>query len=144
MIFLLQKRDFASAAGRHAALFGAGAAGYGGLELLWRGSTHWTMLLAGGVCLLALGRISRTALAPALQCLLGSLCITGVELAAGLVCNCLLRWNIWSYADEWGNLYGQICPLYSALWYLLCIPVLAVLRHAPRLPAAGRPLHRPS
>ena len=29
---------------------GVGAALYGGIELAWRGRTHWTMLLAGGTC----------------------------------------------------------------------------------------------
>ena len=31
-------------------VFTAGGLGYGGLELLWRGRTHWSMLLCGGVC----------------------------------------------------------------------------------------------
>ena len=31
-------------------VFAAGGLGYGGLELLWRGRTHWSMLLCGGVC----------------------------------------------------------------------------------------------
>ena len=33
-------------------VFTAGGLGYGGLELLWRGRTHWSMLLCGGVCAL--------------------------------------------------------------------------------------------
>ena len=31
--------------------------------------------------------------------------------------------NVWDYSDRKFNLMGQICPLYSALWFLLCIPV---------------------
>ena len=33
-------------------LFPIGSAGYGLVETLWRGHTHWTMLVAGGVCFL--------------------------------------------------------------------------------------------
>ena len=35
-----------------AAIFLLGALGYGAVETLWRGGTHWTMLLTGGVCFL--------------------------------------------------------------------------------------------
>ena len=31
-------------------VFSIGAAGYSLLEILWRGNTHWTMTLAGGIC----------------------------------------------------------------------------------------------
>ena len=35
---------------KNAVFFTIGSIGYGIIELLWRGRTHWTMLLAGGVC----------------------------------------------------------------------------------------------
>lgn len=31
-------------------VFSIGAVGYSLLEILWRGNTHWTMTLAGGIC----------------------------------------------------------------------------------------------
>ena len=31
--------------------FAIGSVLYGTIEILWRGYTHWTMLLAGGICL---------------------------------------------------------------------------------------------
>ena len=31
-------------------LFSIGAMGYGLIEILWRGYTHWSMLTAGGIC----------------------------------------------------------------------------------------------
>jgi uncharacterized membrane protein len=108
--------------------FAIGAVGYGGLELLWRGHTHWTMLLAGGICLTLLRLISRSTLPFLTQCILGSATITGVELVTGLVCNCMLHWNIWNYSARWCNLMGQVCPLYSLLWFFLCIPVFGVFR----------------
>lgn len=112
----------------HTATFAIGALGYGCIEILWRGHTHWTMLLCGGVALLVLRRISRTALPFLTQCALGSASITGLELSAGLVVNRALHWGVWDYSAYWGNVLGQVCPLYSTLWFLLCIPVLGVLR----------------
>ena len=38
------------------------------------------------------------------------------------------RLGVWDYSRRKGNLLGQICPLYSALWFLLCIPVLPLSR----------------
>ena len=35
-------------------LFVLGGGGYLAVELAWRGTSHWTMFLAGGICLCAL------------------------------------------------------------------------------------------
>ena len=74
------------------------------------------------------------------RCAAGALVITGVELAFGLVCNLLLGWRVWDYSLLWGNLWGQICPLYSSLWFLLCIPIfgsLSLCRARLGAPAPG-------
>ena len=31
--------------------------------------------------------------------------------------------KVWDYSGRFGNLLGQVCPLYTGLWFLLCIPV---------------------
>ena len=38
-------------------IFLIGGLGYGLLEILWRGRTHWSMLLTGGVCFIALYKL---------------------------------------------------------------------------------------
>ena len=30
--------------------------------------------------------------------------------------------------QEWGNLAGLVCPKYTALWFLLCLWVLGMMR----------------
>ena len=40
----------------------------------------------------------------------------------------LLGLDVWDYSDEQGNLFGQVCPLYAILWFLLCIPVMPLGR----------------
>ena len=52
---------------------------------------------------------------------------------AGLVLNVAFGLGIWDYSHLWGNLWGQICPQFSALWCGLClifIPVFDWLRYA--------------
>lgn len=106
-------------------LFSAGGIAYGGLELLWRQRTHWTMMLTGGACFLALyklyGRFPRLSMPE--KCVLGSLVITSLEFAVGCVVNLALGWGVWDYSSMPLNLLGQICLLYSVLWGLLCIPI---------------------
>ena len=103
---------------KQCALFALGGTGYVGLELIWRGRSHYSMFLAGGVCFLLLGRLNRKLPGP-VRAVLGAGIITLVELTAGLIVN--RSYAVWDYRDRLGNFLGQICPLYSLLW----IPVAA-------------------
>ena len=102
-----------------------GSVGYSLLEILWRGFTHWTMAATGGLCLTLLywldQKHSREGLF--LRCLKGATLITAVEFLVGCLVNRLLKWQVWDYSNSFGNLLGQVCPLYSLLWFFLCIPV---------------------
>lgn len=106
----------------------SGGVAYGILELLWRGRTHWTMLLTGGFCFALLNGIFRrcTRMRLLRKCLLGSAVITACELLCGMIVNVRLRWNVWDYSALKFNFKGQICLLYSFLWALLCLPICAL------------------
>ncbi len=111
-------------------LFWIGALGYGLIEILWRGYTHISMLLAGGICLCKMkGLINRFRRRPLWRLALKSaVMITKVEFLFGVIFNKILKRGVWDYSDRRGNIAGQVCPLYSVLWFLLSLPVLAVLR----------------
>lgn len=102
-----------------------GSTGYSLLELLWRGFTHWTMAVTGGVVLMLLYHTNRKFRGVNLwkKCFAGTFIVTSVELIVGCVVNIILRWNVWDYSRQHCNLLGQICLLYSVLWFFLCIPV---------------------
>ena len=112
--------------GQTPSLFVLGAAGYAALELLWRGRTHWTMALTGGTVLVGLAHLRRHlgAAAPFLRCLSGAACITSAEYVVGCTVNRHLHLRVWDYSHEFGNIQGQICPKYAALWLLLATPVM--------------------
>lgn len=66
-----------------------------------------------------------------LQALACAALVTAVELAAGLILNVWLCLGVWDYSHLPGNLWGQICPQYAAVWWALClmfIPVFDWLR----------------
>lgn len=98
------------------AMFLMGGTGYVGLEFLWRGRSHISMFLAGGICFLLLGKLEevKPRLPMALRCLVGAGIITFVELAAGLLAN--RDYRVWDYRQLPFNYHGQICLVYSLLW----------------------------
>lgn len=93
-----------------------GGLGYVFLELLYRGRSHFTMFLAGGLCFLLIGLLDQVVpgMPVLLQTVLGAGLITAVELATGLLFNGDLR--IWNYSACPFNFRGQICLQYSLLW----------------------------
>ena len=62
-----------------------------------------------------------------LQVLICGTAITAAELAAGLVLNICLGMAVWDYSTLPGNLWGQICPQFWALWCLLSLPMIVIL-----------------
>ena len=106
-----------------------GALGYGMIEILWRGRTHISMLFLGGLCFSFIrcleGRSKKNIL---LKALFSALFITGTEFAAGCAVNLWWRLNVWDYSAYRLNLLGQICLLYSVLWFFLSFAVLAAMR----------------
>ena len=110
------------------AMFSLGAAAYPLVELAWRGRTHWTMSVTGGLCTLLIHLCSRRMTSSGLlaKCGAGCAVITLTEFAVGCVVNRLLGWNVWDYSGAPLNILGQICPLYCGFWFALSLPVVAV------------------
>lgn len=116
---------------RDISLFCVGAFGYYGLEVLFRGYSHWSMALCGGLCLLSIYYMNRklAKIKLAARALGGALIITAVELICGLIVNILLKWRVWDYSHMPMNLFGQICLPFTLLWFAMCIPICFVLGH---------------
>ena len=107
-------------------VFCIGAVGYCLIELLWRGYTHPSMGVAGGLsfCLIAVIQKRLKPLKFTYRCIASGLCITAVELVFGGVFNLWLRLEVWDYSLMPLNLFGQVCLLYTVLWCLLSAPML--------------------
>ena len=56
-----------------------------------------------------------------LQAMACAMLVTAVELAAGVILNIWLGLGIWDYSHLPFNLWGQICPQFSAVWWFLCL-----------------------
>lgn len=113
---------------KHATLFATGGSIYYGVEVLWRGYSHWTMAVLGGLCFLLVGAINEVLTWDTplwRQALYGAVIITALELAAGVILNLALGLDIWDYSSMPCNFLGQICLPYFLLWIPLSI--LAIL-----------------
>jgi len=105
--------------------FMIGGIGYGLLEIIWRGFTHWSMVLTGGLCLSILttffARCKKMSVITKAMC--GAGIITAVELVVGIVTNMILKLQVWDYSKLKGNFLGQICPQFTLIWFLLSLPI---------------------
>ena len=99
------------------------------LELLWRGYSHWTMFILGGLCFVLLGLINEVLpwnMPLLLQGIVGSaIIVTPLEFITGYIVNIQLGWNIWDYSSMPFNFMGQICLSFSFLW--IFISILAII-----------------
>jgi len=110
-------------------LFLIGGLIYMFIEIAFRGYSHWTMFILGGICFLFLDGINNYIswnIPLWLQSLIGAIVITTLEFITGCIVNLWLGWNIWNYSDLSLNFLGQICLWFFFLWYLLS-PVGIVL-----------------
>lgn len=110
------------------------------LEVIWKllreepERISWTMLMVAVILCVSVERCGAElpwSCPLWLQALACAALVTAVELAAGLILNVWLCLGVWDYSHLPGNLWGQICPQFSALWWGLClvfIPVFDWLR----------------
>lgn len=104
---------------KYITLFDMGGLLYVLLELAWRGRSHWTMFLLGGICFVGLGLINEVLpwdMPLWCQLLIGVTMVTALEFLTGCVVNLWLGLGVWDYSGLLGNILGQICPQYCLIW----------------------------
>lgn len=105
-------------------LFYLGGMCYAGMELLWRGFTHWSMFLLGGLCFVLVGNLKKLRARRPLPLLVteAALLITLLELGCGLLVN--RNYRVWDYRHMPGNFMGQICLPFTLLWVPLSLAAM--------------------
>lgn len=108
-------------------LFLIGGFSYFYLEILYRGHSHFSMIICGGLAFIGCGFLNQFfhfQISLLSQMLLSTLIITTLEYITGYIVNIRLQLHVWDYSSLPYNLNGQICLLYSLIWFglsLLCI-----------------------
>lgn len=117
--------------GKQILLFCIGGGSYVCLEFLWRGRSHGSMFLLGGLCFRILGILRRLGkISLALRLVMGAACVTALELVTGLAVN--REHQIWDYRGQPLHYRGQICLCYSLLWIPVCFFGMALHGFAER------------
>jgi len=103
-------------------------AAYVALEVLFRGYSHPSMFIVGGLCGVLVGALNQAPgfyKAPVvLQAAAGAAVVLAVEFLSGCVLNLWLCLDVWDYSGLPGNVLGQICPAFGLLWF--CIMPFAI------------------
>ena len=105
---------------------------YGGviyyfIELIYRGFSHQSMILVGGICFVFIGLSNERytyEMSLVKQMIISSIIVTVIEFVAGLILNVWLKLYIWDYSKLSFNLLGQISLQTSVMWFFLSLPAI--------------------
>ena len=103
-------------------LFGGGL--YYTIECLWRGYSHWSMFILGGICFLFCGiqnEIVEWSYPLLKQVIISDLFVICSEFLTGCIVNLGFNWNVWDYSNLSLNILGQVCPQFALLFFPLCL-----------------------
>ena len=112
-------------------VFILGGVFYGLTEILYRGYTHWSMVLTGGAVAFTFYLLTPFLLHTNIffAAAVGALIVTFYEFSMGVVVNLWLQWDVWDYSALPGNILGQVCPKYTAYWFVLCLAFFALIKY---------------
>ena len=115
-------------------LLSVGGLIYVAVELIWRGYSHWSMGIVGGLGFIFIGLINElfTYNMPLWkQCGIAMLTITVLEFMSGCVLNIWLGWNVWNYTTL--DILGQVSIPAMIGWFLLSALFLCLLHSSKAL-----------
>lgn len=84
-------------------LIAAGGSTYYLIEIWFRGFSHWTMFVLGGVALIFCsfqGEVMHWSEPMWIQIIRAVLFLTSLEFMTGIICNKWLKIGIWDYRDQ--------------------------------------------
>ncbi|MDD6441920.1 MAG: hypothetical protein PUG71_07425 [bacterium] len=101
---------------------------YYGIEIAFRGFSHWSMFCVGGLvflfCIIQ-GVKMEWSEGLWVQIIRGVIYAISLEFTTGIIFNKWLRKNIWDYSDQPLQLWGQICVPFAIIFSgLLLIAIL--------------------
>lgn len=99
---------------------------YCGIETLFRGYSHISMVIAGGLCFMLIGKLGmiKKEISLPFRMLLSVLIITSVELVTGIIVNLYMGLQVWDYSGQQYNFMGQICLAFCNIWFFLSLPAI--------------------
>ncbi|MEZ3433104.1 MAG: hypothetical protein K1W34_00440 [Lachnospiraceae bacterium] len=104
-------------------LWALGGCIYYGFEILFRGFSHWSMFVLGGICLIFFtvqGRMVHWEDPLWKQILRCTIFVTSMEFITGIIVNKWLRLGVWDYSNLPFQIFGQVCLQFAVIFSGLC------------------------
>ena len=114
---------------KYLVLFLIGGITYYFIEIAYRGYSHFSMIIVGGLCFILIGSInefSNKEIPLLLQMFISVIIINIVELISGIIINRILLLNVWDYSQLRFNFLGQISLNSSIAWFFLSLIAIYV------------------
>lgn len=104
-------------------LWALGGSFYYGFEVFFRGCSHWSMFVLGGLCLVFCAQqgIWTHWNAPLWKQV--GWCVIFVvsgEFITGIIVNKIMHWNVWDYTGMPFQIMGQVCLPFAVIFSGLC------------------------
>ena len=99
------------------------------IEIIFRGYSHWSMIIDGGLCGVLIGGLNNWYpwnLSILKQMGISAIIITVIEYISGYILNIKLGWDIWDYSDLPININGQVCLLFTIVWFFLSLVAIVL------------------
>lgn len=93
------------------------------MEIIFRGYSHASMFIVGGIAYILIGIINEYFpwdMYIETQAFIGVSTVLVLEFISGCILNLWLKLNVWDYSNQFGNILGQVCLLFAIIW----IPVV--------------------
>ena len=113
-------------------LLSSGGLTYVLIELLFRGRSHWSMFLVGGICFVLIGGLNNWFpwnWSILRQMGISAAIVTAVEFVSGILLNMVLNLDVWDYSNMPFNIIGQICLPFTVAWYILSLLAIVLDDH---------------
>lgn len=112
---------------KYIVLWLVGGCTYYMIEVIWRGYSHPSMVVLGGICFVCVGLLNNVlpwSMHIEYQAGIGAAIITLLEFITGCIVNSILKWDVWDYSELPLNVLGQICLPFSLIWFVLSIAII--------------------
>ncbi len=93
------------------------------IECIFRGFSHWSMFILGGVCFSFFclqGKETSWAEPLWIQILRCTIFVVACEFITGIIVNKWMEWGVWDYSDQPFQVLGQICLPFAVIFSGLC------------------------
>ena len=105
-------------------LWAIGGCIYYGIEMIFRGFSHWSMFILGGLCMQFFtwqGQITDWKDSLFRQILRCTIFVVSMEFVTGIIVNQWYHMNVWDYSSMPFQLFGQICLPFALIFSGLCV-----------------------